>query len=560
VLEAQGIQAVLSVPIYVEDEWWGFIGFDDVVNKRVWGSVEIEATKAAAHIIAAAIQHSASRQALHDSEERFRSLASNNPDQVTIYRADGKILYAHSPEDSHPGMTLDKHVGQLVFECLEPVRAAQTRDRVREALDTGLMQNTRYALQETDGPRYYEERFIPLSSDQVMSIMRDTTELHKTEQKLLKIQKLESVGVLAGGIAHDFNNILTGVLGNVSLAMVGMNPEDGRIELLKECENAVMRAKGLTHQLLTFSKGGKPVRRSMEITNLVMETVAFSLRGSNVKPVYDIQGNLPSVEIDADQISQVIQNIVTNADQAMPDGGSLFVKIDKTKINKIAGLPVAPGEYLRLSFRDQGTGIIEEHLNRVFDPYFTTKQTGSGLGLASCYSIISNHGGAIDVKSKVSQGTEFTLILPTSASQPSEHESVSDEELKGNGRILLMDDEKTIRALGQKILQEVGYRVDVASDGNSAVILFKQAQKEGNPYAAVVLDLTIPGGVGGEETMKKLLELDPKLRGIVCSGYSEHPLMTEHQRYGFGECITKPFRARDLLNAVARLLKPKLTD
>jgi len=384
----------------------------------------------------------------------------------------------------------------------------------------------------------------------VLGTYMDITERKKMEEELLRIQKLESVGLLAGGIAHDFNNILTTILGNVSLARMQVNPEDDLYELLREAETASIRAQTLTRQLLTFAKGGAPLKEIASIKNILKESCSFMLRGSKSSCEFSIAKNLWPAEVDIGQISQVINNIVINANQAMPKGGTIQVAAENLIIESGHGLPVKPGRYIRISITDQGVGIGENHFLNIFDPYFTTKQEGSGLGLATAYSIIKKHNGHIAVESQLGVGTTFHIYLPASDKAIPEKEKV--KVIKGQGRILVMDDEVALRKVVGKMLAMLGYEAEFAQDGAEAIRMVKEAEK---PYDAVILDLTIPGGMGGKEAINKLLEIDPELKAIVSSGYSDDPVLANFQEYGFKGIMPKPFQSQLLSKVLHEVLK-----
>jgi two-component system cell cycle sensor histidine kinase/response regulator CckA len=384
----------------------------------------------------------------------------------------------------------------------------------------------------------------------LIPIIRDITERKKMEEELLRIQKLESVGLLAGGIAHDFNNILTTILGNVSLARMQVNPEDDLYELLREAETASIRAQTLTRQLLTFAKGGAPLKEIASIKNILKESCSFMLRGSKSSCEFSIAKNLWPAEVDIGQISQVINNIVINANQAMPKGGTIQVAAENLIIESGHGLPVKPGRYIRISITDQGVGIGENHFLNIFDPYFTTKQEGSGLGLATAYSIIKKHNGHIAVESQLGVGTTFHIYLPASDKAIPEKEKV--KVIKGQGRILVMDDEVALRKVVGKMLAMLGYEAEFAQDGAEAIRMVKEAEK---PYDAVILDLTIPGGMGGKEAINKLLEIDPELKAIVSSGYSNDPVLANFQEYGFKGIMPKPFQSQLLSKVLHEVLQ-----
>jgi signal transduction histidine kinase/ActR/RegA family two-component response regulator len=388
----------------------------------------------------------------------------------------------------------------------------------------------------------------------VVEHVRDVTEQRRLEEELRKAHKLESLGVLAGGIAHDFNNLLTGIMGNISLAKVMMNPRDKSYMRLDEAEKAVWRARDLTQQLLTFSKGGAPVRKTASIEQIVMDSASFVLRGSNVRCEFVVPDHVWPVEADEGQMSQVINNLIINADQSMPDGGVIKVRIDNLPDGQSDLLTLNEGRYVRISIEDHGVGIPEEYLQKIFDPYFTTKQKGSGLGLATVYSIIRSHDGYISVESKVGNGTTFHIYLPASENGPQAAGGARDITLAGSGRILVMDDEEIIREVAAEILGHLGYSAVSCCDGAEALEEYRKAEEEGDPFAAVIMDLTVPGGMGGKETMKKLKEIDSKVIGIVSSGYSNDPILAHFRDYGFSGVAAKPYNMEELGRRLHELL------
>jgi PAS domain S-box-containing protein len=385
---------------------------------------------------------------------------------------------------------------------------------------------------------------------------RDITERKRVEEELLKAQKLESLGVLAGGIAHDFNNLLTGIMGNVSLAKMYVDPTGKAYPRLGEAEKACSLTKGLTQQLLTFAKGGSPIKKVDSMTRIIMDSAGFVLRGSNVRCDFKLPDDLWDVEVDGGQMSQVINNLIINADQAMPEGGIITVRAENASIGHEESLPLAEGRYVHILIRDQGIGISEEILPRIFDPYFTTKNKGSGLGLASVYSIIMRHNGYVCADSQPSMGTTFHLYLPASGEPQIQETTLPEPQSAGRvkGRILLMDDEKVVRQTAQEILGHLGYEVDVCDNGTAALNLYRAAREAGIPYGAVFMDLTIPGGMGGKIMMKKLLEIDPDVRGVAMSGYSNDPILAHYREYGFCGVVAKPFTVDEILEVLQTLL------
>lgn len=396
----------------------------------------------------------------------------------------------------------------------------------------------------------------------VVVVFRDITGQRRAEEERAKINKLESLGVLAGGIAHDFNNIFAAILGNISLARIYMKNEINKAnDKLQDAEKAILRAKGLTQRLLTFSKGGAPIKKTASVPSLLKETASFALTGSSAVCEFDIQENLFAVEIDETLMSQVINNLVINAEQAMSGGGVINIRASNMVIRDTEKETffLKPGKYIKIEVQDRGIGIPEKYLSRVFDPYFTTKEQGSGLGLTIAYSIIKDHGGHITVDSIEGAGTTFTIYLPASDRRLDEKADASIEQtFSGKGRVLLMDDEDAIIDTTGEILKAMGYEVEFAKNGMDAIELFRRARDMGRPFDIVILDLTIPGGMGGKEVIKRLLEIDPDVKAIVSSGYSNDPVMAEYRNYGFSGVVVKPYEIKELSETIRRAMRGDL--
>ncbi len=385
----------------------------------------------------------------------------------------------------------------------------------------------------------------------------DITEKQKLADERLKASKLESLGLLAGGIAHDFNNLLTGVLTNMTLAKTHIERPD-RKDLyeaqlyLEEAEKAVLRTKDLTRQLLTFAKGGAPIKKTALLPEIITESAQFVLHGSNVICEFGLPADLWAVEVDRGQLSQVIQNLVINSIQAMPTGGYIWIEGKNLALPAGAALPLPPGNYVKITVRDNGVGIPPDQLSKIFDPYFTTKAYGTGLGLATCYSIIKQHDGYINTASTPDIGTTFDIYLPAST-KPIAISPQASPPLNlptGRGKILVMDDEAIIRKAISRLLSYIGYEVAVAADGKEAIECYRQALAANRPFTAVIMDLTIRGGMGGKEAITHLLELDPQAKVIVSSGYSNDQIMANYLEHGFKGVVVKPFRMEELTKAL----------
>ncbi|MFP5213788.1 MAG: PAS domain S-box protein [Acidobacteriota bacterium] len=498
-------------------------------------------------------------KALRESEERYRQMADLLPQPVFEMDLQGKVTFAnrtmfesfhYTPEDLRRGVN--------VFDVIVPEDHQRLMDSIHKRLAGEKPSNNQYTGRRRNGSTFpiiaysslivRDDRCVGLRG-----IVIDITERRKVEEELLRAQKLESIGVLAGGLAHDFNNILTAIIGNVSLARMQTNPADKVFQRLEATEKACFRAKDLTQQLLTFSKGGKPVKKTLRMGDLIRESVTFALRGSNVMCEFAIADDLRFVDVDEGQMNQVLNNLAINADQAMPDGGVIRVTAENVDAGPDAPPPLKPGRYVRISIEDHGGGIPQEHLTRIFDPYFTTKQTGSGLGLATAYSVINKHNGCLTLTSQLGRGTTFHIHLPASEHESLPAANARPRPLAGSGRILIMDDEDIVREVLAEFLNHLGYEHASARNGFEAIALYRQGIQSGRPYDVVIMDLTIPGSMGGKEAVGHIREIDPKAKAIASSGYSNDPIMSEYKEHGFCGVLGKPYRIEELGNLLHRL-------
>ena len=398
-------------------------------------------------------------------------------------------------------------------------------------------------------------RRVKKQTDQIREQMQRESHL---EAELQRATRLEALGLLAGGIAHDFNNLLTVIIGNLSMASLGNPLDSGTSAHISTASRATLRARDLTQQLLTFAKGGSPVRTALSLTDLVEEVADFVLRGTGIDCDFSHATDLWPAHADKAQISQVVQNLVINAIQAMPDGGHIRIELRNETIGTTASRILAPGRYLKMAISDTGTGIPPEVLPRIFDPYFTTKKTGNGIGLATVFSIVRKHGGHITVESTLGVGTTFILHLPASEEAPAtaQPRRLTVDTASLSGRVLLMDDEPEIRSLAGQMMQHLGLEVHCAADGAAAAAEYARALRDGRRYDIVILDLTVPGGRGGLQALRLLRESDPDVCAVVSSGYSEDEVMAAYHKHGFRAMVTKPYGIEDL----ARALRPLLRD
>ncbi len=390
----------------------------------------------------------------------------------------------------------------------------------------------------------------------VVLVSRDVTLENRLAVELEKTRKLEAIGLLAGGLSHDFNNILTGIVGAFGLAKLKLESDHPVYELMETGEKVAMQGARVTKQLLTFAKGGAPVKEIGSVYDVIKESCDMSIIGSSVVCRIDRVGKLWNTEIDKGQISQVIQNLVLNASQAMPEGGTVEVLCENHshRPENSDDILLAAGDYIKVTVSDHGIGIPAEVISKVFDPYFSTKEKGNGLGLAVCHSIIKRHKGHIECKSESGNGATFTFYLPASAVKTTKETDITEFEC-GKGRILIMDDEAFILDVAASMLNLLGFEVDVVRDGNEAVQKYQQALQTTERYAAVIMDLTIPGGMGGREAAGKILAMDKDAVLVVSSGYSSDPVMAEYQKYGFRAAVAKPFNMEALRRAMVAVLQ-----
>jgi signal transduction histidine kinase/CheY-like chemotaxis protein len=474
------------------------------------------------------------------------------PESLAVFKeelialAEGRTFF-----ESEIVIRTPKEARKVLFLSLAVVPgSAGTLDRVL----VSFMDITERKTAEESLRRAHDELEVRVQ-ERTLELEDEVLKREKMEGELHKVQRIESIGVLAGGIAHDFNNLLTGITSNLSLAKMLLKPGDRVNKYLAESEKASFRAHDLTMQLLTFSKGGSPVKKVSRIGKLIEESASFALRGSNIRCDFSISPELWPAEVDEGQISQVINNLIINADQAMPGGGVISVLGENVDIDAGDALPLSYGRYVRITVADSGIGIPEDLVQKIFDPYFTTKQKGSGLGLATSYSIIIKHNGLITVDSAVGAGTTFSVYLPASDGKAVSEAPAEEMFCSGNGRVLVMDDEEMIREAAGEILEYAGYDVGFAKDGAEAIALYGKAKDSGRPFDAVIMDLTVPGGMGGKEAVTELLMIDPLVRAIVSSGYSNDPIMADYGKFGFSGVVSKPYTTGKLSSAVRKVME-----
>ncbi|MFA5180898.1 MAG: ATP-binding protein [Syntrophales bacterium] len=506
-------------------------------------------------------------EALHDSEARYRHLFEFINDAVLVHFVE---------EDGQPSRFVEvnniacQRLGYTREELLQltPIDIAAPDKNSELAEIRKKLQSHGHILLETvhltkDGSRVPVESNIRLFNYNgqlaAMSISRDITKRKQLEEDLQRAHKLESLGVLAGGIAHDFNNLMMAVQGYMDLALLGTASNSTAHKYLGSAQQCMVQAKELTSRLITFSMGGFPFRKSCDVAELVRDAVNRMVQGAGVKATFGFADDLWPAEIDELQMKQVFYNLATNAVEAMPQGGRLTVAAENTEIRgEDYALPLKEGAYLRIIFTDEGIGIPEEHLAKVFDPYFTTKgmgaQKGMGLGLSVCYSVLKKHQGHIAVDSQPGKGTTVTIYLPAPADQ-AKGKDAEQAQPTGVIRVLIMDDELNIREIERVYLEMLGYEVTDVNDGQEAILAYKKALNSVAPFDLVILDLTVRQGLGGQLAMERLLKIDPKIRAIIASGYVDDPVIEHYGNYGFLGALKKPFNGEEMKNVVEKILQ-----
>ncbi|MEI7815815.1 MAG: PAS domain-containing protein, partial [Desulfuromonadales bacterium] len=512
------------------------------------------------------------KQAKDNLEENRRFLADiieYSGMIIAVKEVDGRYVTVNRKWEEVTGVSRDEAIGKTDHELFPHTSGMQFRDNDLEVLSSGTCIEREEELEDSQKKRRYAISIkFPLKSKDgsirglcVMST--DITDRKEHEKELLKIEKLESLGILAGGIAHDFNNIITGIMGNISFAQMFIDANHKSYKPLLEAEKASVRATELAHQLLTFARGGEPIKKVISLHHLLNESISLVLHGSNVKGKVDIIQSIHAIDADEGQISQVFHNIIINATQAMPGGGTLTVSAQNVILADCNTLTLPGGTYVLLKFTDQGCGIPDDDLKRIFDPYFTTKLTGNGLGLASAYSIVCRHGGHIGVKSIKGTGTTFSIHLPSIGHEQKDSQTETSMLTTGEhsgGSILVMDDEEMIRDMTSEMLEFLGYSVTTCVNGAEAVQLFKAARESGESFSMVIMDLTIPGGMGGKETAEQILAIDHKACLIVSSGYSNDPIISDFSKYGFAGAVAKPYKMTEFGQLLSSLLLTRNTE
>jgi PAS domain S-box-containing protein len=501
------------------------------------------------------------REALKDSKRMLSNLMANLPGMVyqcenlrdwqMNFVSEGSFkLTGYSPEE-----LIDSKVISYQ-QVIHPVDRNRIWNEVQDALSKNDPFQLTYRIITAQGKeKWVQENGLGVynqESDLIFleGFVIDITERKKVEKERIKFSKLESLGILAGGIAHDFNNLLSGIFGNIELALLSMPPDSEAVRYLDTAGNVLEDATNLANQLLTFSKGGEPRRQSLEINEFIKDIAGFSIHGSSCRIGYELQKDLPLVEVDKSQLNQVFTNLLINAKETMKNQGIIIVRTDKI---------FRKGKtFIKIEIEDEGSGISEENIDYIFDPYFTTKKQGNGLGLATSHSIISKHGGELFVESNLNEGTIFSVLLPVSPStkfsQAITNESNTVTSCRGK-KILFMDDVEVIRNVVRVMLQKMGCQVYCATDGEEVLRKYMSSLQENQKFDAVIMDLTVPGGIGGEQVSQKILEVDPEAVLIVSSGYVNNSILSNPHKYGFKDRLVKPYNFKKLQEVILSCLQ-----
>lgn len=571
-LAALGHRAILDIPLRHSPNESGILCLKSP-DRHDWSEHEIVTAQEIAEHLSLAFRHEEAERQKRQAEEQLAAekelltvtLRSIDEGLITT-DVEAKVLLMNRVAESLTGWKREEALGRPiieVFDLVDAVSHERLGNPVEKVLRSGeifgrLTEALLVARDET-------ERIVATSTAPIFDaeskiigsvlVFRDVSERRKLEAEMLKASKIESLGLLAGGIAHDFNNILTGILGNVALAKVFVASPQDLQKRLDQAEIACLRARDLTEQLLNFAKSGSPLKKTSALNELIDQATSLALRGSNLRSDIQPPEDLWPVNVDPNQIKQAINNLVLNAADAMPEGGVFKLRAENVHLTLQSTLPLPAGRYVKMIIEDQGIGIRPEHLTKIFDPYFSTKPRSSGLGLATTYLIIKKHGGLILAHSEVGVGTKFEVYLPASSEAIEHAPSPVIAPSIPSGRILIMDDDPLVLDLAGTALSRLGYQVELAKDGAQAVQQYSAAFESKNPFAAVILDLTVPGGIGAKGAIIQLTAIDPNVRAIVSSGYSTDPVMANFREHGFIGSVTKPYRLEELAKVLHQTVR-----
>jgi PAS domain S-box-containing protein len=496
------------------------------------------------------------------SEELYRALAESSSDMIYVVDYDGKILFVNGSAAANLGINARDTAGKYQQDFFKEDIAKRQLSIIQNIYKTGTPYRS-YEQKTYFGSReaWIDALLTPIKNGNgevisVLGVSRDISERKKMQEDILKTSKLESLGILAGGIAHDFNNALMAIIGNIILARNRAGDNKKLQEILSRAEAVTCKAKNLTKQFITFSGGGAPIKAPChDLYSLIKELARFVLSGSETVYTVEKNGEIPAVNIDEGQISHALTNIIINARQAVKNAGKIKIDLscETATDNSVADL--CGGRYVKISIADSGHGVPKEIQHKIFDPYFTTKSEGSGLGLSASYSIIKSHGGLIDFSTNEKEGSVFNVYIPANgvAAEKASPAKRGVRRKDNKEKILIMDDDESVLAPLCEILTELGYSVRTAANFEQAVYIFNAEFSAGSGFDAAILDLVIKGGIDGVETLNELKKIDPLIKAIISSGYTHGPVISNFVDYGFDAVLTKPYQKADILNALAGL-------
>ncbi|KPA15556.1 stage II sporulation protein E [Candidatus Magnetomorum sp. HK-1] len=552
-------KSVLCTPIVKSNRIIGIIYlennliFNAFTNERLT-VVNFLAAQAGISIENALLFEEKQKYAEELSTERslFKTIVDMLPIMITRYDPKANMLFLNSEFEKKIGWTTKEAQNIDIMETVYP--DPEYRKQALKYMQKASNEWREFQVTTKSGQIIESEwSNVRLDDETQIGIGIDITDKKRLEESLRQSQKMEAIGTLAGGIAHDFNNMLGIITGNISYVLSSLNKDEELHEILSDVQESTKQAQGLTSQLLTFSKGGSPIKKVSDINKIISDAAIFSIRGAKSKCDFQLSEDLWPSEVDESQISQVLNNLVINANQAMSNGGTITIRSENFRIETESGIPLPVGKYIKIGVEDKGVGISKNHLSKIFEPYFTTKRKGSGLGLATVYSIINRHQGLITVYSEYEKGTVFNIYLPASLNEFKESEEQIETKHKGQGKILIMDDQEPILKMVGRILNRMGYKAAFAIDGSQAVKLYKEVHTTKEKFNAVILDLTVPGGMGGLKTIIELLKIDPNVKAIVSSGYSNDPIMSNYEDYGFCGVVPKPYTKNQLAEVLNKI-------
>jgi PAS domain S-box-containing protein len=506
------------------------------------------------------VKRNRAEETIREREEHLRAINSAAANAIIVIDSNKKVLHWNPAAEKLFHYTSEEVKDKPITAIIAPPKHQSTFTKISKKFNipekdiTGSKTIELFGYKK-DGTEFpVEVSFSAFKSRDhwhTVGIIRDISARKKMEREVLQAQKFESLGGLASGIAHDFNNLLTAITGNINLVRRITNPKDENYELLESAEKAAIRAKSLSQQLLIFSKRGNPVRKTTSITPLVKDSADFALHGSIISCSINIQDDLWLVDIDTGQMSQVIQSLIMNGKEAISGSGAIEISCHNVSDINLPNFP-APiiGNFIQLRIHDTGCGISQKDLPKIFDPYYSTKTNGRGLGLSIVYSIIQKHDGHITVQSEPGLGTTVTIFLPASLDQH-QRTTNNDENLQDRHyQIMVIDGEEMLLNIARRMLVHLGHECICVKNSMEAIEIYKHLWKTGSPVDGVIVDLTIPGGMGGKETAGAIYDINPEAKIIVSSGYTNDPVMNDYDEYGFCAAIAKPFDMAELKNTL----------